>query len=85
MMDNTLKRSERCAQCGSEMFWTQNAWPADAKVEAAYRCAQGHLVDPSTTRQCPVCGVHDTKVISLIGGRQQFRCAHCGNAFEFPR
>ena len=84
-MDNTITRSARCPECGSEMIWTQNAWPADAKVEAAYRCRQGHLVDPATTRQCPACGVHDTKVVGVLDGRQQCQCAHCGKAFTFPR
>jgi rubrerythrin len=84
-MDNTLIRSDRCRECGSEMLWTQNAWPVDAHIEPAYRCTNGHVVDPATTRQCPVCGVHDTHVVGAVGGREQFRCARCGNAFEYPR
>jgi predicted RNA-binding Zn-ribbon protein involved in translation (DUF1610 family) len=84
-MDNTLLRSEPCPECGSEMLWTQNAWRADGMTEAAYRCSQGHVVDPATTRQCPVCGVHDTRLVGAVGGRDQFRCEHCGHAFEYPR
>jgi hypothetical protein len=83
-MDNTLIRSRPC-QCGAEMFWTQNAWAAHTNKEAAYRCTNGHVIDPATTRQCPGCGIHDTEVAGVVGGREQFRCLRCGNAFEYPR
>src|SRR5688572_16849398 len=84
-MENTIVRSEPCPDCGSEMLWTQNAWPAGSEQSAAYRCLNGHLLDPSTTRQCPACGVHDTTLVGSSGGRQEFRCERCGEAFTFPR
>jgi predicted RNA-binding Zn-ribbon protein involved in translation (DUF1610 family) len=86
-MENTIIRSTFCPDCGAEMMWTQNAWHADNEGEtgAAYRCLRGHVLDPSTTRQCPACGVHDTTLISTTSGRQDFRCARCGQAFTFPR
>src|SRR5688572_8062997 len=86
-MENTIIRSTPCPDCGAEMLWTQNAWRADSDVEAraAYRCPQGHLLDPSTTRQCPACGVHDTTMVRSAGGRQDFCCARCGQSFTFPR
>jgi len=37
------------------------------------------------TRQCPACGIHDTTLLSSADGRQDFRCARCGQAFTFPR
>ena len=60
-MENTLIRSERCPDCGEEMLWTQNAWPLDSHSDAAFRCHNGHVSDPATTKQCPACGVHDTR------------------------
>jgi hypothetical protein len=85
-MDNTLIRSSPCRQCGAQMLWTQNAWPADTNKEAAYRCTNGHVIDPATTRQCPRCGVHDTEVLGVAGdGRENVRCVRCGNAFDYPR
>ncbi len=81
-MENTLKRTEQCPDCGSGMLWTQNAWPPDANRDAAYRCANGHVTDPSTTRQCPECGIHDTKLLVDTAGRQEFRCFRCGTSFE---
>jgi DNA-directed RNA polymerase subunit RPC12/RpoP len=85
-MTNTIKRSARCADCGAEMLWTQNAWPAqDGTTAAAYRCANGHVLDPSKTRQCPACGLHDTVLLETESGRQSFRCNRCGQSFEFPR
>jgi hypothetical protein len=84
-MDNTLIRSSRCRECGEELVWTQNAWPAETNREAAYRCVNGHVIDPATTRQCPACGVHDTAPVGLVRGREQFRCARCGKRFEYPR
>jgi predicted RNA-binding Zn-ribbon protein involved in translation (DUF1610 family) len=86
-MENTLIRSEPCGNCGADMLWTQNAWKAEGTgtSNAAYRCLNGHVLDPSTTRQCPVCGVHDTRVVEEVDGRQEFRCARCGHAFGVPR
>ena len=84
-MENTIIRSEPCPDCGSEMIWTQNAWHADAGDSAAYRCLNGHVLDPTTTRQCPACGVHDTAIIGTDGPRQHFLCGRCGESFTFPR
>ena len=82
-MTDGITRSQPCPECGAEIIWTQNAWPPDGS--AAYRCANGHVIDPATTRQCPKCGVHDTRMLSDVGGRQQFRCEQCGEAFAMPR
>ena len=57
------------------MLWTQNAWQAADEASAAFRCLNGHVLDPSTTRQCPACGVHDTALLGAAGGRQQFQCS----------
>ena len=84
-MENTLIRSEKCPECESDMLWTQNAWPVELKTEAAYRCLRGHVLDPSTTRQCPNCGVHDTERLTGDDGRERFRCFRCATAFEYPR
>ena len=84
-MDNTLIRSSPCPDCGAEMLWTQNAWQVGALAHAAYRCVNGHVLDPVGTRQCPTCGVHDTEVMSRAGETQTFRCFRCGTAFTFPR
>lgn len=82
-MENTLIRSEPCPECGEPMLWTQNAWPADAHSEAAYRCVAGHVVDPVLTKQCPTCGIHDTVIVGpAAGSPQTHRCYRCGNAFE---
>jgi DNA-directed RNA polymerase subunit RPC12/RpoP len=83
--ENTLIRSAECAECGAEMLWTQNAWPADDRTEAAYRCVNAHVVDPATTRQCPKCGVHDTELLASVGGQERFRCFRCGQSFDYPR
>ena len=84
-MENTLIRSQPCLECGSEMLWTQNAWKTGDSGAAAYRCANGHVLDPAKTRQCPSCGVHDTVLLDGdADGRQQFRCARCGTPFTFP-
>ena len=83
MTDNTLIRSEACLECGGEMLWTQNAWRAGDTAGAAYRCANGHVIDPALTRQCPSCGVHDTTRVGTSNGKQQFRCLRCGKAFEY--
>jgi predicted RNA-binding Zn-ribbon protein involved in translation (DUF1610 family) len=85
-MENTLIRSERCPDCGEEMLWTQNAWPLDSHTEAAFRCRKGHVSDPSTTRQCPACGVHDTRRVEAAPeGTAAFRCYRCSTRFTVPR
>jgi DNA-directed RNA polymerase subunit RPC12/RpoP len=84
-MLNALIRSIPCAECGGEMLWTQNAWKSSEAGRAAYACQQGHVIDPEMTRQCPACGIHDTQLLDEADGRQQFRCARCGEAFQFPR
>ena len=65
-------------------MWTQNAW-TEGDSSAAYRCLNGHVIDPATTRQCPDCGVHDTTLLSDVDGRQEFRCEGCGASFSHPR
>ena len=84
-MDNTLVRSSPCPECGAEMLWTQNVWKTGETGQAAYSCQNGHVLDPSLTRQCPACGIHDTVMLADQGGRQQFQCARCREAFEWPR
>jgi hypothetical protein len=84
-MDNTLIRSERCAECGLEMLWTQNAWPVESHADAAYRCLNDHVADPATTKQCPACGVHDTQLLTEDGGRTHHRCYRCHTTFASPR
>jgi len=84
-MENTLVRIDRCAECGSEMLWSQNVWPVDLNTEAAYRCVRGHVLDPSKTRQCPKCGIHDTRIVSEGDGTQHFTCSRCAASFSFPR
>jgi predicted RNA-binding Zn-ribbon protein involved in translation (DUF1610 family) len=82
-MSYGITRSQPCPQCGAEVIWTQNAWKVgDTSGAAAYSCASGHVIDPSETRQCPKCGVHDTVLLSDLEGRQEFRCAQCGEVFE---
>lgn len=34
---------------------------------------------------CPKCGVYDTRLLSDVEGRQEFRCAQCGESFVHPR
>jgi endogenous inhibitor of DNA gyrase (YacG/DUF329 family) len=85
MTDNTLVRSEPCPECGAEMLWTQNAWRAGKTSNAAYRCLNGHVLDPATTRQCPQCGIHDTFFIGVVDDHRQHRCARCGALFQVPR
>lgn len=84
-MENTMLRSSPCPECGSDMLWTQNAWKTGDTGQAAYCCLNGHALDPSQTRQCPACGIHDTVLLADQSGAQQFRCARCGDAFEWPR
>jgi predicted RNA-binding Zn-ribbon protein involved in translation (DUF1610 family) len=85
MLENTLVRSVPCPECGDQMLWTQNAWKADDTSSAAYRCLSGHIVDPSTTKQCPACGVHDTQLVDAAEGQQHYRCLRCENSFQVPR
>jgi tRNA(Ile2) C34 agmatinyltransferase TiaS len=66
------------------MLWTQNAWKTGETGSAAYRCVNGHVVDPAQTKQCPSCGVHDTERLGDRDGRQEFRCARCRTTFAFP-
>ena len=84
-MDNTLFRSSLCPECGLGLLWTQNAWKDGEPGQAAYRCQNGHTIDPSVTRQCPACGIHDTALLDEQNGHQRFRCARCNEVFEFPR
>jgi hypothetical protein len=67
------------------MLWTQHAWKTGDTGQAAYRCQNGHLLDPAVTRQCPACGIHDTLLLGERDGRQQFRCMRCADVFEVPR
>ena len=83
-MDNTLVKSKRCAECGAEVLWTQNAWKSGDSGAAAYRCLNGHLIDPAQTRQCPSCGVHDTEWLDDADGVDHFRCTRCATLFAFP-
>ena len=85
VMTNTLLRSEPCPECGGEMLWTQNAWRSGVAAGAAYRCANGHVIDPALTSQCPNCGLHDTSRIDVRDGKQLYRCLRCGSDFEVPR
>ena len=85
VMTNILIRSEPCPQCGAEMLWTQNAWHSGDAVGAAYRCLNGHVIDPALTRQCPNCGVHDTIATGMSDRAQQYRCMRCDNAFAVAR
>ena len=84
-MTSPMVRSTPCVECGAELLWTQNAWKVGDTGQAAYCCENGHVVDPALTRQCPVCGIHDTVLLDDTDGRQQFRCAVCRQAFEWPR
>ena len=84
-MSNGLARSQPCPQCGAEVLWTQNAWKVGDTTSAAYVCVAGHAIDPHETRQCPKCGVHDTSLLNNVEGRQEFRCAQCGEWFVHPR
>ena len=84
-MSTGLTRSLPCPQCGTEVLWTQNAWRVADSALAAYVCLNGHVIDPSETRQCPKCGVHDTTLLGQEGDRQEFHCQQCGERFVYPR
>jgi DNA-directed RNA polymerase subunit M/transcription elongation factor TFIIS len=77
---NVLLRVEPCAECGGMMLWTQNAWAHGNHRAAAYKCPNGHVIDPANTRQCPNCGVHDTAQ-DVEKGAGAFECHRCGNKF----
>ena len=84
---NTLVRSVPCERCGARMLWTQAAWYEDDGVQrtenarAAYRCDNGHIIDPMETPQCPNCGLHDT---GRTAGTS-FACRRCSEEFSYPR
>jgi predicted RNA-binding Zn-ribbon protein involved in translation (DUF1610 family) len=83
---DALRRSEPCAECGSMMLWTQNAWASGDNRAAAYRCVNGHVVDPELTRECPECGVHDTRLqAASTNASNQHVCHRCGALFSTPR
>ena len=84
-MSYRITRSQPCPQCSADVVWTQNAWKVGDTSSAAYTCAVGHVIDPSETRQCPKCGVHDTVLLSDVDGRQEFRCAQCDALFAHPK
>lgn len=85
--ENTLIRSVPCEICGARMLWTQGAWtePADVSgdrfARAAYRCDNGHVLDPATTPQCPNCGIHDTGRLESTGA---CKCHRCQSSFAAP-
>jgi hypothetical protein len=65
------------------MLWTQNTWAEGDHRAAAYRCLNGHVLDPSKTRECPTCGVHDTRVeADNDEGRRMHVCDACGARFS---
>ncbi len=86
--DNALVRSEPCERCGARLLWTQAAWhesgtaPRTETARAAYRCDNGHIIDPADTPQCPNCGQHDTM---RAGSHTSFTCRRCSTAFTVPR
>jgi predicted RNA-binding Zn-ribbon protein involved in translation (DUF1610 family) len=83
---NALLRSEPCLECGEMMLWTQNVWAHGDRRAAAYRCLNGHVVDPATTRECPACGVHDTRIVeSSDDGQTTHLCNGCGGTFAAHR
>jgi hypothetical protein len=61
------------------MLWTQNTWAAGDNRAAAYRCLNGHVLDPSMTRECPACGVHDTVHDNHIGRASPWVSGTCAN------
>jgi hypothetical protein len=64
------------------MLWTQSAWTdaGEALARAAYRCDNGHVLDPRESPQCPNCGVHDT-----VSAGSDFKCHRCSTVFTVPR
>jgi hypothetical protein len=83
---DSLRRSSPCVECGSMMLWTQNAWASGDNRAAAYRCMNGHVLDPQLTRECPSCGVHDTSVIEgSPAGQVGHLCHACGERFATPQ
>ena len=83
--ENTLVRGDPCPTCGAVMLWTQSVW-TDAgagalAARAAYRCVNGHLIDPSETPQCPACGIPDTGRT----GPGRYRCRRCDFTFQSRR
>lgn len=86
--ENTLIRSLPCEICGARMLWTQAAWLEDADASggglarAAYRCDNGHVLDPVHSPQCPSCGVHDTVRLESTGA---CKCQRCHASFAAPR
>jgi hypothetical protein len=80
--ENTLIRSVPCERCGARLLWTQNAWSENGTPgRAAYRCDNGHTIDPAETPQCPNCGVHDTGRLDT----GEFKCRRCSATFTVPR
>jgi predicted RNA-binding Zn-ribbon protein involved in translation (DUF1610 family) len=82
---NVLRRSEPCAECGEMMLWTQNACTHGDRRAAAYRCLNGHVLDPATTHECPACGVHDTRIVESRADQSGHVCNACGARFDVPR
>ena len=78
---NVLRRKDRCPDCGEMMLWTQNAWTRGDYRAAAYCCLNGHVLDPSTTHECPACGVHDTREARSSEDRLTHVCNGCGTRF----
>jgi len=82
---NILRRNAACAECGAMMLWTQNAWVNGDHRAAAYRCLNGHVIDPAETRECPACGVHDTRIVPQVEpGPTACVCNQCGVEFSVP-
>jgi predicted RNA-binding Zn-ribbon protein involved in translation (DUF1610 family) len=82
---STLRRTAPCPECGEMMLWTQNAWVNGDNRAAAYRCLNGHVTDPVDTRECPMCGVHDTRLLMLVDpGPNAYACNQCGAQFSIP-
>ena len=69
------------------MLWTQNVWAHGDSRAAGYRCLNGHVLDPSTTRECRACGVHDTRIVesSDNGQTTTHLCNACGARFTVQR
>jgi predicted RNA-binding Zn-ribbon protein involved in translation (DUF1610 family) len=82
---SSLRRTAPCPECGEMMLWTQNAWVNGDNRAAAYRCLNGHVTDPVETRECPTCGVHDTRLLMLVDpGPNAYACNQCGAQFSIP-